>query len=105
MLSDAFYSNDMDNPHEVSVTLGEPRILDCGPFTSVPQESISWTIVDDIPIGVNDAAIQGLDGRLYLQSPSILNSETYECRADNPITNGFATGYVKVTLQGTHDIM
>ncbi len=98
----AFHSRDASNPHQVMVTQGEPFTLDCGPVTSIPPTSIGWNIYENIDIDTaGDAAVEGLDGQLYLQDPSNRNMETYECRADNQITGSVVHGYVKVILQGT----
>ena len=73
VLEATLFSSDSSAPHNVTIRIGQPAIIDCASsYTSVPAPQFEWEIYRPFirPMRASDNIVIGLNGSLYVRNPS-----------------------------------
>ena len=102
-----FYSEEVDQPHVVTIIAGEPAAINCGSYTSIPASDLGWLVQfgnNFIPISLsNEGATIGLNQSMYILDPSTnIDGDIFRCALANTLTESLTTGYVQVNVQGKY---
>ena len=101
VLEATLFSSDSSAPHNVTIRVGQPAIIDCASsYNSIPAPTFDWSFRRPFlrPLISSDNMVIGLNGSLYIQDPVLSqNLLVLECT----ITNGgqlIMSGYIRLIV-------
>ena len=101
VLEATLFSSDSSAPHNVTIRVGQPAIIDCASsYNSIPAPTIDWRVRRPFarPLISSDNMVIGLNGSLYIRDPVLSqNLRVLECT----ITNGgqlIMSGYIRLIV-------
>ena len=101
VLEATLFSSELSAPHNVTIRVGQPAIIDCASsYNSIPVPIFDWRVRRPFarPLISSDNMVIGLNGSLYIRDPVLSqNLLVLECT----ITNGgqlIMSGYMRLIV-------
>ena len=98
-------SGNPTSPHNVTTTVGQPAIFNCASsINTLPPPTFNWEVYTPInrPIDSSDNAITGINGSLYIQNPTLEQSNMiFRCTVSSG--GRLSEGYIRLIVEGKRE--